>query len=80
MRAVPVDAAAPYRMVLDAGDVLVLVALSDGLALQPADTEAALDGQSLGRLDAVLQTQPGTVCVSGAGMLAQIRIHLPQRG
>jgi environmental stress-induced protein Ves len=75
MRTVPVDAAAPYRTAVDPGDVLILVALSDGLVLQPADDEAAPDGQALGRLDTVLQDQPGGVCVTGAGMLAQIRIH-----
>ncbi|WP_063628012.1 HutD/Ves family protein [Actinospica robiniae] len=80
MRAIPVDAAAPCRIPVDTGCVLVLVALSDGLVLQPADAEAAVDAITLSRLDTVLRDQPGTVCVSGTGMLAQIHIHLPQRG
>ncbi|MBR7835169.1 HutD family protein [Actinospica durhamensis] len=82
MRAVPVDAAAPYRTPVDTGGVLVLLALTDGLVLQPTDptdVAAAGGGHVLSRLDAVIQDQPGPVCVSGAGMLAQIRVDVPGR-
>ena len=67
-----------HETALGAGETVVLVALTPGLSLEgagAAGTEPVAPPLPLGPLDSVIRQARGSVRVSGAGTLAQIRVR-----
>lgn len=70
VRMVPVAAAQDSEMVCAAGETLLVMATTDGIAVGGPDGRAT----ALGRLDCVRHEGPGALTLRGDGTVAEIRI------